>query len=279
MKTRTATFTTLMLIMLPVSLVFAAEPQVSQAPLPAQQVEPLVTPPAGEPDGCKPELLPLFPRHYGKTVAEWSAEWWKWAISAPVEINPVLDETGENADVGQYGPVWFLAGTFGRPVPFDPVERTCVVPRGKALFFPVMNSMWWGPDDNSNPDEDNYYELAKELRDLAVESVGPDTLVTLTCRIDDLELDMEDLKERQAEAPAFAIDPARNLIPGGPRDLAAATGYWIFLEPLRPGWHTIKFYAEINSPHFGNVGHDVTYKLYVSWWSDDDAQAGPDQGT
>ncbi|MEW6250542.1 MAG: hypothetical protein AB1716_07830 [Planctomycetota bacterium] len=238
------------------------------------------TPAGAGPDSWEPTLLPLFPRNYGKTVAEWSAEWWQWAVSAPPAINPVLDPNGEDAAVGQHGPVWFLAGTFGRPFPFAPVVRTCTVPMGKALFFPVMNALWWGPDDNTNPWTDNYFTLVKELRDLAVESVGPATLIRLECQIDNLELDIEDLKQRQAEAPAFAIDPARNLLPGGPRDLAAATGYWIFLEPLKPGWHTIRFYAEINSPHFGHVGHDVTYHLFVSPSSGVDSQESPEaEGT
>ena len=236
------------------------------------------TPAGAGMDGCGPVLLPLFPRNYGKTVAEWSAEWWQWAVSAPVAMNPVIDKTGEHAGVGQSGPVWFLASTFGGPFPFDPVVRTCTVPKGKALFFPVMNALWWGPDDNTNPWTDNYFTLVKELRDLAVESVGPDTLIRLECQIDNLVLTMDDLKQRQAEAPAFAIDPARDLIPGGPRDLAAACGYWIFLEPLKPGWHTIKFYAEINSPQFGHVGHDVTYHLFVSYWSGIDSQEDPDEG-
>lgn len=254
-----------LLLALPATLPVGAQQDVSLPP-PVGPGQSDVVSPAGEPECHDPTLLPLFPRAYGKTVGEWSAEWWQWAVSAPVDINPVLDETGEHAHVGQYGPVWFLAGTFGRPVGSPPVERTCVVPRGKALFFPVMNALWWGPDDNTNPYEDNYFELVQELRDIAVASVGPSTLVKLECRIDKLVLDLEDLLERQAESAALAFDPAPSLIPGGPRDLAASTGYWVFLKPLRPGWHTIEFHAEIDSPYFGNVGHDVTYHIRVSWW-------------
>ena len=41
------------------------------------------------------------------------AEWWKWALGIPAAENPILDETGEFADVDQSGSVWFLAGNFG----------------------------------------------------------------------------------------------------------------------------------------------------------------------
>ena len=51
--------------------------------------------------------------------------------------NPVTDTTGAACAAGQpRGPVWFLAGTFGG----DPVTRTCRVPSGRALLFPVANN-------------------------------------------------------------------------------------------------------------------------------------------
>ncbi len=52
-------------------------------------------------------------------------------------MNPVEDNTGKFCGLGQSGPVWFLAGTFG-----GTVERTCTIPAGKALFYPLVNSIW-----------------------------------------------------------------------------------------------------------------------------------------
>ena len=52
-------------------------------------------------------------------------------------INPLLDQTGQNAALGQSGEVWFLAGTTG-----GSAERTVTVPPGKALFFPIVNNLW-----------------------------------------------------------------------------------------------------------------------------------------
>src|SRR5260370_721434 len=67
-----------------------------------------------------------------------SAEWWQWALSIPESVNPQLDETGEDAVVGQRGSVWFLAGVFnGGAV----VRNMVLVPEGTALFFPVINSV------------------------------------------------------------------------------------------------------------------------------------------
>jgi hypothetical protein len=68
-----------------------------------------------------------------------SAEWWQWALSIPTSQNPQLDSTGEDCMIGQQGSIWFLAGVFGG----GEATRTCSVPEGKELFFPVVNSVWF----------------------------------------------------------------------------------------------------------------------------------------
>ncbi|MER5274733.1 hypothetical protein ABT025_03120 [Streptomyces sp. NPDC002809] len=63
-----------------------------------------------------------------------AGRWWKWALSAPDDISPVRDETGEHAAWRQPSDLWFLAGTYG-----GRVVRRCAIPSGKPLFFPVLN--------------------------------------------------------------------------------------------------------------------------------------------
>src|SRR4030081_3634226 len=72
------------------------------------------------------------------TYGQWSARWSQWALAIPKGTNPLLDTTGAKCAVGQGGPVWFLAGTFGS----GSVSRSCTVPAGKALFFPVVNAFY-----------------------------------------------------------------------------------------------------------------------------------------
>ena len=92
--------------------------------------------------GNKPAgVLPPDEKQHGAYYGEWSARWWTWAWTQPSPINPVLDTTGEFCAQGQSGPVWFLAGAFIRNAP-EIVTRTCTVPPGKALFFPVYNVAW-----------------------------------------------------------------------------------------------------------------------------------------
>lgn len=79
--------------------------------------------------------MPVGSPYLGKTYEQWSVEWWKWAESIPVPINPILDETGKSSGIGQSGSVWFLAGTSGA----TKIERKAEIPAGKAIFFPIIN--------------------------------------------------------------------------------------------------------------------------------------------
>jgi len=68
---------------------------------------------------------------------ELTAQWWQCALSIPTLINPLEDTTGANCMIGQSNPVWFLAGFFNGSA----ATRSCSVPEGAALFFPVINAI------------------------------------------------------------------------------------------------------------------------------------------
>src|SRR6266581_4494524 len=96
---------------------------------------------AGSPN---PGVLPVNSTPYGKTYGEWSAEWWKWDLSLPATAHPLFDTA--DCSAGQSGPVWFLGGkSCSFPAPPEGCNanlavRSCAVPAGKALFFPIVNT-------------------------------------------------------------------------------------------------------------------------------------------
>jgi hypothetical protein len=70
--------------------------------------------------------------------AELTVIWWQWVYSIPASDNPLLDDTGASAYVGQpYSDLLFLAGSF-----LGPVTRNISVKHGTALFFPLVNIEW-----------------------------------------------------------------------------------------------------------------------------------------
>src|SRR5690348_896589 len=96
-----------------------------------------------------PGVIPPNAAPHGKTYGEWSAAWSKWAYEAPDGKNPVLDTTGANCAVGQSGHVWFLAGTFFVGPQTGPAVRTCTIPPGQMLFFPIGNGFCVEEGDGS----------------------------------------------------------------------------------------------------------------------------------
>jgi len=143
------------------------------------------------------QIIPVNANAYGNTYGEWSARWWQWLLSIPMATNPNFDTTGANCAQKQAGPVWFLAGTF---VGGSAVTRSCTVPAGKALFFPILNSIFGagaGDCDPTNPG------VLCNLADLRVAIAATLDSVTLTASIDDQPL--ENLRQQRVQSPAFTI--------------------------------------------------------------------------
>jgi hypothetical protein len=72
---------------------------------------------------------------FGKSYEDWTAEWWKWAYSIPINENPAYDDYGVNCNNSQYGPVWFFSGTFNHSA-----NRSCIIPDNVGILFPLLNS-------------------------------------------------------------------------------------------------------------------------------------------
>jgi hypothetical protein len=93
--------------------------------------------PAGEGNQGNKGVFPPQSHPYGRSYSEWAAAWWSWAYSIPANQNPITDTTGEFSNIGQSGPVFFLAGSYG-----GVTVRHCTVPAGKGLLFPLLNQSW-----------------------------------------------------------------------------------------------------------------------------------------
>jgi hypothetical protein len=212
-------------------------------------------------------ILPVDQKVFGKSYGEWAGEWWKWAIGIPAATNPILDPTGEFGTIDQKGPVWFLAGTFG-----GKAERSLTVPKGKWLFFPLLNNLWWAPEDlevaafiveeflGLDPEQLTDEELIRLAAAYHNEGVK-----SLRCTIDGVRV--EDPEQYHVSSPPFMITDTDLLddfgIPISIPNLSITDGYWIMLAPLSPGKHTISFSVRVRHPEFGRFQLDVTYHLTV----------------
>src|SRR5262245_18921629 len=69
-------------------------------------------------------VLPPNSKAFGKSYSEWSANWWQWLMSQPVDNHPGNDSPDFDVTDGQSGQVWFLTGPFGT------IERSISIPAG-----------------------------------------------------------------------------------------------------------------------------------------------------
>ena len=187
----------------------------------------------------------------GKTFAEWSAAWWQWAIRIPKDRNPVLDKTGAFAGEGQDGPVWFLAGNVG-----GKTTRKCVVPAGKPVFFPVLNTTEYAPPDG-----------ADEKKLLAQVKVEMDRATDLEATLDGKPI--TGLKRSRVASAVFTLtgpDKAADALSEDAvgKQKAASDGYWVMLKPLSVGKHTLHFKGKLKAVKGAEpFDLDVTYELTV----------------
>jgi hypothetical protein len=203
----------------------------------------------------KTQYYPPNSKPFGRTYREWSADWWRWALSIPPAYMPIIDPTGDSCAVGQHGPVWFLSGTFG-----ETVVRHCAVPGGRALFFPLINCEW------ENIWVGQPILPINELYALC----APASIPVLTLEVDGVPLlpseavdpDDASLLDFRATADVFDYSLPLDNIAGQPQGVyypAISDGWWMMLKPLAPGSHTLRFTASNDSGFY----LDVTYELDV----------------
>ncbi len=216
-----------------------------------------------------PGVMPPNSHSHGKTYGEWSAQWWQWAFALPVDDHPLFDTA--DCSKGQSGSVWFLGGTFAAieipdtdpPVILGKAERTCTLPVGKALFFPLINVEASTLEGNGETEE--------ELR-AAAEFYSDFTVPeSLFCTINGQAV--RNLPAFRVQSPLFHFEvPDNNIfqyfgldIPEGSSSPSVGDGFYVMLAPLAVGKHTLHFggmndYTSVSGPIFIQ---DITYEITV----------------
>jgi len=205
-----------------------------------------------------PVVLSLGEPHFGKTYGEWAAKWWQWALKYPVKTNPLLDQTGERAQLGNQGQVFFLAGVINVS---GTATRTIMVPAKKALFFPVLN--YEADNYFNNPPIDPPLDVAG-LRLLAKNIIDP--AIDLAVELDGNSI--SEVKSYRVQSPVFGVHLPQNNVqqlfgysaPPGEYAPIVDDGYYIMLAPLSPGQHTLNFAGTLPQYQFTL---DITYNITV----------------
>jgi len=188
---------------------------------------------------------------HGQTYSEWAADWWVWGLEQPTPVNPLIDPTGAQCASGQTGNVWFLAGSLGGGT----VTRSCSIPTGTALVFPMINNFYCA--FLNDPPETRTEEF---IRAQVAGTAG----ATVSASIDGVPV--QNPGSFFEESALFDVQlPADNIFGVGPDVVpelllspCADAGFYLFVNPLPPGPHTVTFQGSL-----GDFSLDVTYNLTV----------------
>jgi hypothetical protein len=208
-----------------------------------------------------PLIAPIHSVPAGQTYGRWAASWYQWALQIPAAENPVLDTTGQYCAQRQVDVVWFLAGVFGS----GQSARTCNIPVGKALFFPLINNAYFAflSDPPGQRTEEFVRNQAKctEPAQINVSIDGfkvpqPQRFFTgpsgSQSPIFNVQLPPHSVFEflgiPDSDIPELALSPS------------AEQGYYLFVNPLAPGNHTIRWVASGCTP--GGF-QEITYILQI----------------
>ena len=203
-------------------------------------------------DDINPGVLAIDGQVGGLTYGQWSALWWQYAFS--------VTKTFDNCPAEPSGQMWFLAGTVG-----GSPTRSCTVPAGKNIMFPIFNVEWsiveaqaqlqatngksscFVPDSNGNPITGTS-DAALQVCATAQANHATNPGATLEAKVDGKSLKM--LTNYRALSPPFLFIEVK----GNPFGVcsktcssqAVADGFWIILDPpLSAGTHTIHFKAAV----------------------------------
>ncbi len=187
----------------------------------------------------------------GHNIVDYANIWWQWTYTMPKELSPVRDLTGENCHQGQNGDVWFLAGGYGSSI----ISRTCEIPEGKYIFFPVINMLSYPSKQNPLTCEkakasaalsnDKLLYIEIELNSIKASNPAHTRLFSENC------FDLLGLVPKKYNAPK--IYPS------------ASDGYWVMLKPLPKGTHKLQFNAKYNreNSNYGKVLQHIQYNIII----------------
>jgi hypothetical protein len=206
---------------------------------------------------------------HGSSYAEWAESWWTWILETPVLLpsgsHPIFDDGTVDCSIGQDGHVWFLTGKIS---PGEETRRSCSVPTGTALFFPLFNNVYI----NFTTDPPLTPENCAAITDNNVISLGKVTITVL--------LDGKPLKKNAVQFEESEIFSVQMPTPSATEtNLMAYFGYsetefkdweasancdfgWYgYIEPLSVGRHIVQW--KVESSGWDMVLQDVRYELTV----------------
>lgn len=177
----------------------------------------------------------------GRPVSYWIERYWQWQLSFPPGRKPSDDPTGSMCGIRQNGPVFFLTGSDS----MTPVTRRCIVPRGRFIIVPVINTVAMAETPDNAVDCQSFQRALRQVTDSGTD---------LMFAVNGVEAPRDAIQKAGTEC--FMLNDA---VDSKPRR-AAGAGYWIVLKPPAPGRYVVKFSGRFAIDGFNQ---SIVYELTV----------------
>ena len=180
-------------------------------------------------------------------------------------MNPITDPTGKHCDRGNMEDVWFLFGSLAPAT----IERSCEIPVGTALFFPVV-TVFYGAFLN-DPPEQRTEEFIRGQVD-CVEDAASRLVCSLNSMAPQCKVSISSSRTRDlfttCSCPKITFSVTEAQIPELLLSPSADAGFYLFLRPLPPGDYDLHWEAstdECFNPDGSPlpVEQNVTYHLTI----------------
>jgi len=205
-------------------------------------------------DGHAPSILPPDAYVDGKTIAQWTVDWWKWAAVQHTGSDAFTDTTGAYAGTGQQGHIFFLAGVAGNSSTgqaLTDATRQFSVPGNDYLLVPLLNFI---NSQSTSPGETD--------AQLKSDNNGYVAMISnLHLTVDGKSAPSSTLMQLRESSPEFHTSFASDNpfgSPAGPTGDAFADGYYAMLKPLGAGTHTIGFGGTFGGTFTTSVTDTIT---------------------
>jgi hypothetical protein len=180
----------------------------------------------------------------GETVAQWTQDWWTWVLQSPDTANPTEDPSGAFATNNNSGAMFFIAGTDG-----GFAERSFTVPSGTPILIPVLNQF-----DTLDPKA----TINKVLTDFQK------SVTDMFARVDNIPVD--NLQSHFVRTNFFSmgtvVDHTVAAALGAPIGAeltpSKSAGYWLVVDGLAPGGHTLDFGGSLSNGFSTHVVDHIT---------------------
>jgi hypothetical protein len=193
---------------------------------------------------------------FGKTNQQWSTEWWRTMMSYDCAHNP-LNLQSLSMTVNQASPVVFLSG-----MPSGISVRTIEVPRDKAFFVPIINVLKEYPSVNTDQNPRPGQTVEQFLKAEAAKYINLATNMKVV-----LDRDLIKITSKDRVATNLFYFKGNEDLSGcvgqavtGQLQAGVSDGYWIVIDHLSPGRHTLHTHAEILAT---SIVPDVYYNIIV----------------